>query len=69
MTTLQTFKAIINGTLFSVDQLRGNKGRQDIQYRIKSTIVTSEKWVIIFPETLLTADDFWKLNPIKHERI
>ena len=67
MTTLQTFKALINGTLVSVDQLRGNKGRQDIQYRIKSTIVTNQKWVIIFSETLLTADEFWKLNPIKKD--
>ena len=65
MTTLQTFKALINGTLVSVDQLRGNSGRQDIQYKIKSASYTSGKWEIIFPETLLTADDFWKLNPIK----
>jgi hypothetical protein len=65
MTTLQTFKAIINGTLVSVDQLHGNRGRQDIQYRIKSTSITRGKWEIIFPETLLSADDFWKLNPIK----
>lgn len=65
MTTLQTFKALINGTLVNVDQLRGNRGRQDIQYRIKGTSVNSGKWKIILPETLLTADDFWKLNPIK----
>lgn len=65
MTTLQTFKALINGTLVSVDQLRGNKGRQDIQYRIKSASVSSGKWTINFPETLLQADEFWKLNPIK----
>ena len=65
MTTLQTFKALINGTLVNVDQLRGNKGRQDIQYRIRATSVISGKWTINFPETLLQADDFWKLNPIK----
>ena len=65
MTTLQTFKALINGTLVSVDQLRGNAGRQDIQYKIRATSVSSGKWEIILPETLLTADDFWKLNPIK----
>lgn len=65
MTTLQTFKALINGTLVNVDQLRGNAGRQDIQYRIKSASYTSGTWRISFPETLLTADDFWKLNPIK----
>ena len=65
MTTLQTFKALINGTLVSVDQLRGNSGRQDIQYKIRATSVISGKWEIILPETLLTADDFWKLNPIK----
>ena len=65
MTTLQTFKALINGTLVSVDQVHGNRGRQDIQYKIKSASVVSGKWEIILPETLLTADDFWKLNPIK----
>jgi hypothetical protein len=65
MTTLQTFKALINGTLVSVDQLKGDKGRQDIQYKIRATSVVSGKWEIVFPETLLTADDFWKLNPIK----
>ena len=65
MTTLQTFKALINGTLVNVDQLRGNAGRQDIQYRIRATSVISGKWTINFPETLLQADDFWKLNPIK----
>jgi len=65
MTTLQTFKAIINGTLVSVDQLKGDKGRQDINYKIRATSVVSGKWEIILPETLLTADDFWKLNPIK----
>jgi hypothetical protein len=63
MTTLQTFKALINGTLVSVDQLRGNKGRQDIQYKIKATSYTSGNWEIILPETLLTADEFWKLKP------
>jgi hypothetical protein len=65
MTTLQTFQALINGTLVSVDQLRGNRGRQDIQYKIKATSYERSGWKIIFPETLLTADDFWKLNPIK----
>jgi hypothetical protein len=65
MTTLQTFKALINGTLVSVDQLKGDKGRQDINYKIRATSVVSGKWEIILPETLLTADDFWKLNPIK----
>jgi hypothetical protein len=65
MTTLQTFQALINGTLVSVDQLRGNAGRQDIQYRIKATSYEQGGWKIILPETLLTADDFWKLNPIK----
>ena len=65
MTTLQTFQALINGTLVSVDQLRGNSGRQDIQYRIKETSYTSDGWKIILPETLLSADEFWKLNPIK----
>jgi hypothetical protein len=65
MTTLQTFKAIINGTLVSVDQLHGNRGRQDIHYKIKTTSIIRGKWEIIFPETLLNADDFWKLNPIK----
>jgi hypothetical protein len=65
MTTLQTFKAFINGKLVNVDQLHGNRGRQDIQYRIKATSYERSGWEITFPETLLTADDFWKLNPIK----
>ena len=65
MTTLQTFKALINGTLVSVDQLRGDRGRQDIQYKIKATSYASGNWEVILPETLLNADDFWKLNPIK----
>lgn len=65
MTTLQTFKALINGTLVSVDQLRGNKGRQNILYRIQTSSYEQSGWKVVFPETLLTADEFWKLNPIK----
>lgn len=51
MTTLQTFKAIINGTLVVVDQLKGNNGRQDIRYKINGTIIS--------------ADSFWLLRPVK----
>jgi hypothetical protein len=65
MTTLQTFKALINGTLVSVDQLHGNNGRQNILYRIQTSSYEQSGWKIILPETLLSADDFWKLNPIK----
>lgn len=65
MTTLQTFKAIINGTLVVVDQLKGNNGRQDIRYKLHQSQYMSNGWVVVFPETTLHADDFWKLNPVK----
>lgn len=65
MTTLQTFKAIINGTLVVVDQLKGDNGRQDIRYKLHQSQYVSNGWVVVFPETTLHANEFWKLNPIK----
>jgi hypothetical protein len=65
MTTLQTFKAFINGKLVNVDQVHGNNGRQNILYKIQASSYEQSGWKIILPETLLSADDFWKLNPIK----
>jgi len=65
MTTLQTFKAIINGTLVVVDQLKGNNGRQDIRYKLHRTEYTNHGWTIVYEETTLHSDDYWKLNPQK----
>lgn len=65
MTTLQTFKAIINGTLVVVDQLKGNNGRQDIRYKLHRTQYTNNGWTIVYDETILSADDFWRLHPQK----
>lgn len=65
MTTLQTFKAIINGTLVVVDQLKGNNGRQDIRYRLHRTQYVNNGFVVTLIETTLDANEFWKLNPIK----
>jgi hypothetical protein len=65
MTTLQTFKAIINGTLVVVDQLKGNNGRQDIRYKLHRTEYTNNGWVIVYEETILSANEFWNLNPKK----
>jgi hypothetical protein len=63
MTTLQTFKAIINGSLVVVDQIKGNNGRQDIRYKLHKTQYTNNGWVVVYPETILSADDFWRLHP------
>jgi len=63
MTTLKTFKAIINGTLVVVDQLKGNNGRQDIRYKLHRSSYINQGWEIIFDEQTLSADNFWKLNP------
>jgi hypothetical protein len=65
MTTLQTFKAIINGTLVVVDQLKGNNGRQDIRYKLHRTEYTNHGWTIVYEETILSANEFWNLNPQK----
>jgi len=66
MTTLQTFKAIINGTLVVVEQLKCNNGRQDIRYKLHKTQYTNQGgYVVTYDETILHADDFWKLNPQK----
>jgi hypothetical protein len=63
MTTLKTFKALINGTLVTVDQLKGNDGRQDIRYKLHRSQYTNQGWVIVYEEQTLSADNFWKLNP------
>jgi len=65
MTTLQTFKAIINGTLVVVDQLKGNNGRQDIRYKLHRTEYTNNGWVVTYNETIVSANDFWRLHPQK----
>ena len=65
MTTLQTFKAIINGTLVVVDQLKGDNGRQDIRYKLHRTEYTNNGWVIVYEETILSANEFRNLNPQK----
>ena len=61
MTTLKTFKALINGTLVTVDQL--HNGGQDIRYKLHRTSYTNKGWVVVFPETTLHADDYWRLHP------
>jgi hypothetical protein len=61
MTTLKTFKALINGTLFKVDQL--HFGGQDIRYKLHRTSYINQGWEIIFDETTFSADLFWNLNP------
>jgi hypothetical protein len=63
MTTLKTFKAIINGTLVVVDQLKGNNGRQDIRYKLHRSQYTNQGYTIVYDEQTLSADNFWKLNP------
>lgn len=61
MTTLKTFKALINGTLVTVDQL--HNGGQDIRYKLHRTSYTNKGWVVVYDEQTLRADDFWNLNP------
>jgi hypothetical protein len=61
MTTLKTFKAIINGTLVKVDQL--HNGGQDIRYKLHRTSYTNNGWEVVFIEQTLKADDFWRLHP------
>jgi hypothetical protein len=61
MTTLKTFKALINGTLFKVDQQ--HFGGQDIRYKLHRTSYTNNGWVVVFQETTLHADDYWRLHP------
>jgi hypothetical protein len=56
MTTLKTFKALINGTLFKVDQL--HFGGQDIRYKLHRTSYINQGWEIIFDETTFSADLF-----------
>jgi hypothetical protein len=52
MTTLKTFKAIINGNLFTVDQLKWADGKQSMHYHINGLPCS------------MTADRFWNYNPI-----
>ena len=61
MTTLKTFKALINGTLVTVDQQ--HFGGQDIRYKLHRTSYTNKGWVIVYEEQTLKADNFWNLNP------
>lgn len=61
MTTLKTFKALINGALVTVDQL--HNGGQDIRYKLHRTEYTNNGWVVVYEETTLHSDDYWKLNP------
>jgi hypothetical protein len=61
MTTLKTFKAIINGTLVKVDQQYF--GRQDIRYKLHRSQYTNQGYTIVYDEQTLSADNFWNLNP------
>jgi len=61
MTTLKTFKALINGTLVTVDQL--HFGGQDIRYKLHRSSYINQGWEIIFDEVTFSADLFWNLNP------
>jgi hypothetical protein len=61
MTTLKTFKALINGTLVKVDQQ--HFGGQDIRYKLHRTSYINQGWEIIFDEVTFSADLFWNLNP------
>ena len=61
MTTLKTFKALINGTLVKVDQL--HFGGQDIRYKLHHASYTNKGWVVVYDEQTLSADNFWNLNP------
>ena len=61
MTTLKTFKALINGTLVTVDQQ--HFGGQDIRYKLHRTSYTNHGWEVVFIEQTLKADDYWRLHP------
>ena len=61
MTTLKTFKALINGTLVKVDQL--HFGGQDIRYKLHRSSYINQGWEVIFDEVTFSADNFWNLNP------
>lgn len=63
MTTLKTFKALINGTLVTVEQQ--HFGGQDIRYKLHRTEYTNNGWVIVYEETTLHSDDYWRLHPQK----
>jgi len=61
MTTLKTFKALINGTLVTVEQQ--HFGGQDIRYKLHRATYTKNGWVVIYDEQTLSADNFWRLHP------
>ena len=61
MTTLKTFKALINGTLVKVEQQ--HFGGQDIRYKLHRTSYTNQGWEVVFIEQTLKADDYWRLHP------
>jgi hypothetical protein len=61
MTTLKTFKALINGTLVTVDQL--HNGGQDIRYKLHRTQYVNNGYTVTYEEQTLKADNFWALHP------
>jgi hypothetical protein len=61
MTTLKTFKALINGTLVTVDQL--HNGGQDIRYKLHRTQYVNNGYTVTYEEQTFSADDFWRLHP------
>jgi hypothetical protein len=61
MTTLKTFKALINGTLVKVEQQ--HFGGQDIRYKLHRTSYTNKGWLVVYDEQTLSADDYWRLHP------
>lgn len=61
MTTLKTFKALINGALVTVDQL--HNGGQDIRYKLHRSQYTKNGYTVTFEEVTLKADNFWNLHP------
>jgi len=61
MTTLKTFKALINGTLVTVDQL--HNGGQDIRYKLHRTQYVNNGYTVTYDEQTLSADNFWRLHP------
>jgi hypothetical protein len=52
MTILKTFNVVINGNLFTVQQLLADNGKQDIHYHI------------IGLPCSMTAQRFWNYNPV-----
>lgn len=61
MTTLKTFKALINGTLFKVEQQ--HFGGQDIRYKLHEAHYKIMGFTVTYGEQTFKSNDFWRLCP------